>query len=433
MTGKTDFDRYIAHLMQALGHADRKSALVGYCNGLMFSTSRKSVEPMAKHIDPTRHGAIHQSLHHFVAKSQWSDQLLLQQVAQWVVPLMDFSTGGWWIVDDLAFPKQGVHSVGVELASHDRLRSHGRRSAFRGRSAAQLNRVALERRAIPAFTGRNQVAVSTSLACAKGSLPVAWQLYLPHSWIESDERRQRAGIPEGTEYSAMQTIALRQLQHLVEEGAPSHCVVAGARYGTSVEFRQGLSKLGLPYMLEVDSSATVKNMGTAAKPRHFRDQGDRLSSASEYFISSRRSSIWQLAMTLTGEQFHTVSWRESGKTRLMSHFAAIRVRCAAGDLQQGRLLPEEWLLIERTSNEVQPTRFFVSTLPIEASLNDLVHAARMGWRAKLDFEDMKRNLGLGQYEGRSWTGFHHHASLCIAAHGYILAQRLRAHANTGGS
>ena len=107
------FDRYMAHLALGLGHADRHAGLKGYCTGLMLPLARKSVEPMAARVDPLHASARHQALHHFVAKAEWSDAEVLRRVCQWVVPHMDFSRGGWWIIDDTGFPKKGVHSVGV--------------------------------------------------------------------------------------------------------------------------------------------------------------------------------------------------------------------------------------------------------------------------------------------------------------------------------
>ena len=144
----------MAYLMQGLGHADLHSGLTGYCTGLMLPLSRKSVEPMAARVDPLHASAKHQSLHHFVAKAHWSDQELLRRVAQWVVPLMDFTAGGWWIINDTGFPKKGKHSVGVTRQ-------------YCGILGKQDN---------------CQVAVSVTLACNEGSLRVAWQLYLPHVW-----------------------------------------------------------------------------------------------------------------------------------------------------------------------------------------------------------------------------------------------------------
>ena len=149
-----EFERYVAHLSEGLGHADRHAGLRGYCTGLMAPLKRKRVEPMASHLAPMATRSRHQSLHHFVADSAWSDEQMLLRVAQWVVPAMDFSDGGWWIVDDTGFPKHGVHSVGVARQ-------------YCGMLGKQDN---------------CQVAVSVTLACQTGSLPVVWQLYLPRDW-----------------------------------------------------------------------------------------------------------------------------------------------------------------------------------------------------------------------------------------------------------
>lgn len=113
MDASEEFERYLTHLSQELGHADRHTGLSGYCTGLMLPLSRKSVEPMAARMDPLHASAKHQALHHFVAKSEWSDGQMLRRVAQWVVPHMGMSDGGFWIIDDTGFPKKGVHSAGV--------------------------------------------------------------------------------------------------------------------------------------------------------------------------------------------------------------------------------------------------------------------------------------------------------------------------------
>ena len=215
-----EFDNYMAYLMQGLGHADRHSGLTGYCTGLMLPLSRKSVEPIAARVDPLHASAKHQSLHHFVAKAQWSDQEMLRRVAQCVVPLMDFSAGGWWIIDDTGFPKKGKHSVGV----------------------------------------------SVTLACEEGSLPVAWQLYLPHVWAEDDVRRVRAGVPEHIEFATKPQMALQQIQSLLSEGAPRYCVLADAGYGIDYAFRQGLTDQGLAYVVGITSALVVWPPGLQSLP-----------------------------------------------------------------------------------------------------------------------------------------------------------------------
>ena len=194
MRASERFDQYMAHLSRALGHADRHAGLKGYCTGLMLPLSRKSVEPMAARVDPLHASARHQALHHFVAKAQWSDVEVLRRVCQWVVPHMDFSRGGWWIIDDTGFPKKGVHSVGVARQ-------------YCGMLGKQDN---------------CQVAVSVSLACDQGSIPVAWQLYLPQDWAQDAERRKRTGVPESVRFATKTQIALQQLRTLLSEGAPRH-------------------------------------------------------------------------------------------------------------------------------------------------------------------------------------------------------------------
>ncbi|WP_157654640.1 IS701 family transposase, partial [Burkholderia ubonensis] len=191
MNASERFDCYLQHLSEGLGHADRHAGLQDYCTGLMLPLARKSVEPMAARVDPLHASARHQALHHFVAKADWSDAELLRRVAQWVVPQMDFSQGGWWIVDDTGFPKKGRHSVGVARQ-------------YCGQLGKQDN---------------CQVAVSVSLACDQGSLPVAWQLYLPEEWAADVERRAKAGVPGSVEFATKTQIALAQLHTLLAEGA----------------------------------------------------------------------------------------------------------------------------------------------------------------------------------------------------------------------
>ena len=232
------FERYMDHLAEGLGHADRHVGLRGYCTGLMLPLSRKSVEPMAARIDPRHASARHQALHHFVAKAEWSDDEMLRRIAQWVVPHMDLSRAGFWIVDDTGFPKQGTHSVGVARQ-------------YCGMLGKQDN---------------CQVAVSVSLACEQGSLPVAWRLYLPHEWADDAERRRKAEVPPEVRFATKTQIALQQLERLLADGAPRRCVLADAGYGVDAAFRQRLTELGLPYMVGITSAVVVWPPGLEPLP-----------------------------------------------------------------------------------------------------------------------------------------------------------------------
>ena len=399
-----EFDGYMAYLMQGLGHADRHAGLTGYCTGLMLPLSRKSVEPIAARVDPLHASAKHQSLHHFVAKAQWSDQELLRRVAQWVVPVMDFSAGGWWIIDDTGFPKKGTHSVGVTRQYCGVL---GKRDNC-------------------------QVALSVTLACEEGSLPVAWQLYLPHVWAEDNARRAKAGIPENIEFATKPQIALQQIRGLLTEGAPRHCVLADAGYGIDYAFRQGLSEMGLAYMVGITSAVVVWPPGVAPLPPKPYSGMGRPPVMPRRTAKRQPVNVNTLALGLPDSAFHNISWREGTNERLTGRFAALRVRCAGGNVGKARLLPEQWLLIEWPANKAEPEKYSLSTLPETTALDDLVHAAHMRWRIERDYQDLKQDLGLGHYEGRGWRGFHHHATLSIAAYGFLMAQRLKAGSDDSG-
>jgi SRSO17 transposase len=404
MNDLQEFDRYMAHLSEGLGHADRYAGLRGYCTGLMSTLSRKSVEPMAAQVDPLRARSRHQSLHHFVADASWSDEEMLLRVCQWVVPQMDFSDGGWWIIDDTGFPKQGRHSVGVARQ-------------YCGMLGKQDN---------------CQVAVSVSLACEAASVPVAWQLYLPREWADDQARRDKAGVPKQIEFATKPTIALQQLEQLLAQGAPRHCVLADAGYGVETAFRERLTELGLPYVVGIPGSVTVWPPGSEPLPAPAYSGRGRVPVRLSRDAQHRPQSVKQLACELTPQHWHDVTWREGTNTKLSSRFARVRVRAAHRDNTRRELRPPQWLLIEWPEGDSEPLKYWLSTLSEDTPLERMVYEAKMRWRIERDYQDLKQDLGLSHYEGRGWRGFHHHASLSIAAYGFLLAQRLQ-HPDSVGS
>lgn len=404
MSASERFDQYMAHLSRALGHADRHAGLKGYCTGLMLPLSRKSVEPMAARVDPLHASARHQALHHFVAKAQWSDVEVLRRVCQWVVPHMDFSRGGWWIIDDTGFPKKGVHSVGVARQ-------------YCGMLGKQDN---------------CQVAVSVSLACDQGSIPVAWQLYLPQDWAQDAERRKRTGVPESVRFATKTQIALHQLRTLLSEGAPRHCVLADAGYGVDTAFRQALSDMGLHYAVGVTSAVVVWPPGVEPLPPETYSGKGRPPVTPRRTAQLQPMSVKALALSLPAQAFQTISWREGTNAPLTGRFAAVRVRHAGGNAGKASLRPQEWLLIEWPVEQAEPVKYILSTLPESTPLNDLVGCAYQRWRIEREYQDLKQDFGLGHYEGRGWRGFHHHASLSIAAYAFLMSERLIADKPAGG-
>lgn len=400
-----EFERYMAHLCAGLGHSDRHAGLRGYCTGLMAPLQRKSVEPMASHLAPTATSSKHQSLHHFVADSAWSDEEMLRRVAQWVVPAMDFSNGGWWVVDDTGFPKQGTHSVGVTRQ-------------YCGMLGKQDN---------------CQVAVSVSLATQGGSLPVAWQLYLPQAWCEDPARRTKAGVPDDITFATKPAIALAQIEQLLAQGAPRHCVLADAGYGAETAFRERLSELGLAYVVGVTGQITVWPPGHAPLPpapyigRGILPTRQRVGRERD----QQPVSMKELAKSLPAGHWHAIEWREGSNFTLRSRFARVRVHAAHRDTLRSERRPEQWALIEWPEGHKEPMKYWLSTLPEDMPLGRMVLEAKMRWRIERDYQDLKQDLGLGDYEGRGWRGFHHHASLAIAAYGFLMEQQLRHPAGAG--
>lgn len=396
MGNLVDLDDYLEHLCAALGHADRRVSLKDYCRGLMLPIARKSVEPLAAHIDPLHVRAKHQSLHHFVAKSAWSDTAVLASVLDCVQPVLVTDTGHYWIIDDTGFPKKGKHSVGVARQ-------------YCGQLGKQDN---------------CQVAVSLSLATELGSVPIAYQLYLPKDWANDPERRRVAGVPEHLVFATKPEIALEQLRCAVESGVPPGVVLADAGYGDETAFRDGMTELGLLYAVGIRPGTTVWAPGISPLPPIPQLGRGRPSTLLRRGPGHEPTAVKALAMGLPSAAYQQVSWREGTNTVLSSRFTALRVRPAHRDYWRSEQRAEEWLLIEWPEGDAEPLKYFLSTAPSDATLEQIVFVTKMRWRIERDYQELKQEFGLGHYEGRGWQGFHHHATLCIAAYGFLITQRL---------
>jgi SRSO17 transposase len=385
-------------LAQAAEHLDRHAPLKNYCMGLLLPGERKSIEPMAARLDPAHVQPMRQCLHHLVAKAPWSDEAMLEQVRRQVLPAMQKQGPVVaWIVDDTGFPKKGKHSVGVTRQ-------------YCGQVGKQEN---------------CRVGVSLSVATWSSSLPVAWRLYLPKEWAEDTERRQKAEVPEQIEFQTKPEIALDQIRAMVEASVVRGVVLADAAYGINTEFRQGLTELGLQYIVGVQSSLTVWEPGKQplpAKPRAKMGRPPRLLQRS---ADHKPIAVKQLAMSLPSAAFREITWREGTERKLRSRFAAVRIRPAHRDYWKAEPHSEEWLLIEWPRGEAEPTKYWLSTMAGNTTLKALVRMAKHRWIIERDYQELKQELGLGHFEGRNWRGFHHHATLCIAAYGFLVAERTR--------
>lgn len=397
MTNLVELDTYLERLCDALGHMDRRTSLKDYCQALMLPIARKSVEPLAAHIEPMQVRAKHQSLHHFVAKSGWSDSAVLTSVCDQVKPLLMANTGHYWIIDDTGFPKKGRHSVGVARQ-------------YCGQLGKQDN---------------CQVAVSLSLATELGSIPIAYQLYLPRDWASDPVRRGVAGVPEEIAFATKPEIALEQVRGALASGVPAGVVLADAGYGDDSGFRDGITELGMPYAVGIRSATTVWAPGTAPLPPKQWSGYGRPPTRLRREAGNEPVSVKALALSLPSSAYRLVTWREGSNASLSSRFAALRVRTAHEDYLGTEMRAEEWLLIEWPEGEAEPLKYFLSTAPCDATLEQLVFVTKMRWRIERDYQELKQEFGLGHYEGRGWRGFHHHATLCIAAYGFLTMRRLQ--------
>ncbi|MGY4497940.1 SRSO17 transposase [Bradyrhizobium sp. GM24.11] len=389
---ETRFAAYVEGLASVLGHADRAAPFRDYCLGLVMPGDRKSVEPMAAVTAPARVAAQHQSLLHFVGNAAWSDEKVLTKVREMVLPEMErHGPIEAWIIDDTGFPKKGRHSVGVARQ-------------YCGQLGKQDN---------------CQAAVSLSIANRHASLPVRYRLYLPQEWADDMARRKKAGVPGDIAFKTKPEIALEQLRWACATGLPRGVVLLDAGYGNHTSLRADITALGLSYAAGILSNTSVWAPGTTPlPPKRWSGQGRR---PTQLRRDARHKpvSVKELALALPRRAWRTIGWREGSRDRLSSRFARVRVRAA----HRNKLRDEEWLLIEWPKGEKEPTKYWLSTLAPDITFERLVDLAKLRWRIERDYQDLKQEVGLGHFEGRGWRGFHHHATLCIAAYGFLISER----------
>jgi SRSO17 transposase len=270
------------------------------------------------------------------------------------------------------------------------------------------------------------VAVSLSLATEQGSVPVEFRLYLPEKWAKNQRRRKKAGVPKEVKFLTKPEIALEQIRMAKAAGVRVGIVVADAAYGNDTSWREELSEMELGYCVGVQSSTTVWVAGTGPVPPTAKNKIGRPATRWHRVAGATPPSVKRLAETLSAHRWRTVLWREGSNAKLSSRFAALRVRAAHRD-EEGLVAPrtEQWLLIEWPVDQAEPSKYWLSTLPVHTSLVELVKTAKMRWRIERDYQELKQEFGLSHYEGRNWRGFHHHATLCIAAYAFLLADRLQ--------
>ena len=397
------FRAYAANLASVLGHADRVRPFEDYCVGLLSTEGRKSVEPLAATTAPERTAAQHQSLLHFVAQAPWSDQALLTRVRERVLPsITSEEPVQAWIIDDTGFPKKGSHSVGVARQ-------------YCGQLGKQDN---------------CQVAVSLSVATHQGSLPIAYRLYLPKDWATEHAkeggdplRRAIAGVPTDVVFQTKPEIALQQLRQAVADGVPPGVALMDPAYGNDSKLRAGISQLGLTYVAGISPTTMVWRPGEAPLPPASRPGRGRPATRLRRDQTHQPVSAKTLALELPADAWQTITWRDGSNTPLTSRFARWRVRPAHDDASRSEPAEVEWLLVEWPEGAAEPDHYWLSTMAADISLERMVDLAKLRWRIERDYLELKQEVGVGHYEGRGWRGFHHHATLCIAAYGFLISEK----------
>jgi SRSO17 transposase len=374
--------QYMDGIGKVLGHPKRREAFAHYTLGLFSDLERKSVEPIAALTcpDPERVDAAHQSLLHFVSKSDWNDHAVRRFAAQSGMDAMSARAPITdWIIDDTGFLKQGKHSVGVQRQ-------------YTGTAGKITN---------------CQIGVSLTVSNGQDHLPIDLALYLPLEWANDPARRLEAQIPEEVQFKTKVDLALDLIERAVANKVPGEIVLADAAYGRSAKFRDTVQILGFDYAVGVDATTKVVVLGPGGR---FRNEPVTASA---------------LARKLGKKAFRRITWREGTGKKLASRFALRRVRLANDDglpLDQHAPL---WLIIEWPFGESEPSAFAVTTLPARMSKKQVVRRYKERYRTEQAYEEMKGELGLDHFEGRRFRGWNHHVSVVLCCYAFVVAERAR--------
>jgi SRSO17 transposase len=366
---------YLKRIGALLGNKARRASFANYALGLLSEAERKSVEPIAARLCPApeRADAEHQRLLHFVGYSTWSDHEVRREAARYGIEAISACEAvEAWILDDTGWLKQGVHSVGVQRQ-------------YTGSAGKVTN---------------CQIGVSLTIATRTDHLPIDFALYLPRPWTEDAVCREIARIPAEIQFETKPELGLRMVRRALEDGVPKGVVLADSAYGSGRDFRAQLRQLGLHYAVGVDSKTKVRLIGKSHR------------------VHEEAVSLRALAMQIKKQGgFRRCTWREGSKEGLGARFCLRRVWVSQAE--------QAWLLIEWRDGESEPSNYFLSSLPKIKSLKTFLRLVMQRWRIERTYQDLKGELGLDHYEGRSFTGWHHHVTVALCCYAFVAAERAR--------
>jgi SRSO17 transposase len=382
---------FVAEVVRPLPHVRQRENAVLYVRGLIEQGGRKSLQPTLFRLEETP--ARYESMQQFLADSPWDPEPLVRACAERVAPEIGVTA---WVVDDTGIVKDGRHSPGVKR-----------------QYSGTLGKI-----------GNCQITVSVHAVGERGSLPLGWRLYLPEEWCGDDLRRRKAKIPAEVVFQTKPELAAGVCQVAAGWEIPVAPILADCAYGDDARFRTRLHARQLEYVLAVSAKVSVFGPETTfAVPERTGSVGRRRSVARP---DRKPESVRKLAQRLPARAWRTVPCRTTPAGEdVSSRFAFVRV-VATHPVRNNSLPPrEEWLIIEWPKHEEAPTDYWLSNLPADTTRERLARLARLRWTIELDYRQLKGELGLDHYEGRSYAGFHHHTALVTCAHAFLTEERLR--------
>ncbi len=389
-------EEFVGEMFESMARKDQRRWGGVYVRGLMLDGKRKSIEPMAARLPD----GDEQCLQQFVNQSPW-DPVPVRRALAWrmtreIAPVA-------WVIDDTGFPKFGKMSVGVAR-----------------QYSGALGKV-----------GNCQIGVSINAASEQGSCPIDWRLFIPKEWDQDSEfnqgRRSKAGLPEDLHHCEKWRLALEMIDELIAWKIKPPVVLGDGAYGDTTELRTGLEERRIEYVLDVKGATSayhqdVKPSQPERRPGRGRPPGVR--------YREDPNSLKELALAAGQRAAVTVTWREGTRGKMSSRFLALGVRPANIHLRHAahkaeQELPVRWLICEWPTEKSEPTKYWLSNLPADTPLIEIVKLAKLRWRIEQDYRELKDALGLDHFEGRTYRGWNHHVTLVSVAHAFLTLERRR--------
>ncbi len=367
----------------------KRESFAMYAFGILGDGERKSAEPIAARAcaDPSQTNNVHSKLCYFLGKSEWDDREVRLEAARYAIDTVQkrepITT---WIIDDTGFLKQGTHSVGVQRQ-------------YTG-SAGKITNC--------------QIGVSLAVATSTEQIPVDFDLYLPKTWAEDPALRAEAKIPDTVTFKTKIQLALEMIERAALAELPGEIILADGAYGDSSDFRNTIRSLGFDFGVGIQSTVRVVRLDLLDRAR-----GDT-------------TTVLDLVTTLGRKAFRKITWRHGSKAKLSSHFCFVRVKTMHDDGLTVADREPLWLVAEWLDGEDKPTKFTLTTLPRRMSRKQIVRIFKERWRTERMYEDLKGELGLDHFEGRSFPGWHHHVSVVLCCYAFVVAERVSAFPPSAG-